>query len=81
MTRSGETREAAQDPRASPGRLRSATEKKRELSSRLEQPPVRELLAAAEKVYSRLLDKHGLAPAAAVVENRGVAPTAQSSTN
>lgn len=56
-------------------------QQKRELSTGLEQPPVRDLLAAAEKVYSRLLDKHGLAPAPAVVENRAVAPTAPSSAN
>jgi hypothetical protein len=55
-------------------------QKKLELSSRLEQSPVRDLLASAEKAYSRLLGKHGLAPAAAVFENRDVAPT-QSSTN
>jgi hypothetical protein len=53
-------------------------EKKRELSSRLEQPPARDLLAAAENVYSRLLHKHGLAPAAA--EHRDVAITAPSTT-
>jgi hypothetical protein len=54
-------------------------QKKLELSSRLEQLPVRDLLAAAENVYSRLLGKHGLAPAAVAVQNRGVAQTAPSS--
>jgi len=56
-------------------------QKKLELSSRLEQSPARDLLAAAEKVYSRLLGKHGLTPAAAVVESRVVAPAAQSGKN
>jgi hypothetical protein len=56
-------------------------QKKQELASGLELPPARDLLAAAEKVYSRLLDKHRLAPVTAAVENGAVAPAAQSSTN